>query len=432
MQNNFMVKKMDDIKDMVLNRILIVVMFVMFIGISISLLRISQTGFKFNYVVQFILALAIICLYLFRKNLNTITRGIIFLGILYSMALSGLLSFGLYGFGYAYFIPSSAIAFVYFNKKTGWAITLSSLGVIFLIGILFNRGVFEFVPQQANYMQSLPMWLNMMITVCLIGTVIAMFWNNLFSLLTNTFTHINNQQADIIKMNEELIVARDKALESDKLKSSFLANISHEIRTPLNIIIGFSDMLTQTDNATEREELNQVIRQNSNIMLKMVNDIVDFSKIETNSLNLNIVKVNVKDVIEEVELDLKNKKPEAVDLRVDKIDKFIYTDKDRFYQIIYNLLENALKFTEKGTVHFQCTDDDERLKFKVIDTGIGIPAEVTEKIFDRFYKVDKFTQGSGLGLSLSKSIANLMGGDIQYVSSPGTGSTFEFMLPCKN
>jgi signal transduction histidine kinase len=83
-------------------------------------------------------------------------------------------------------------------------------------------------------------------------------------------------------------------------------------------------------------------------------------------------------------------------------------------------------------VHFQCIDDNERLKFKVIDTGIGIPVEVTEKIFDRFYKVDKFTQGSGLGLSLSKSIANLMGGDIQFVSSPGTGSTFEFMLPCKN
>jgi signal transduction histidine kinase len=432
MQNSFMVKKMDDIKDMVLNRILIVVMFVMVFGISISLLRISQTGFKFNYVVQFILALSIIGLYLFRKNLTTITRGIIFLAILYSMALSGLLSFGLYGFGYAYFIPSSAIAFVYFNKKTGWAITLSSLGVIFLIGVLFNRGVFEFVPHQANYMQSLPMWLNMMITICLIGTVIAMFWNNLFSLLTNTFTHINHQQTDIVKMNQELIVARDKALESDKLKSSFLANISHEIRTPLNIIIGFSDMLSQTDSASERDELNQVIRQNSNIMLKMVNDIVDFSKIETNSLNLSVVMFNVKDVIEEVELDLRGVKPEGVELVVDKVDKFVYTDRDRFYQIIFNLLQNGLKFTEKGTVHFQCIDNDTTLIFKVTDTGIGIPEEVTEKIFDRFYKVDKFTQGSGLGLSLSKSIANLMGGDILVESVHGTGSTFVFSMPCKN
>jgi signal transduction histidine kinase len=432
MQKEFSKNKMNEIKDMVLNRILIVIMFVMVIGMTISLLRFSQTGFKINYVIQFVLALAIVCLYLFRKRFSTITRGIIFLGILYSMALSGILSFGLYGFGYAYFIPSSAIAFVYFNKKTGWTITISSLVALLLFGFLFNQGVLEFGPPKANYMQSLPMWLNMIITVCIIGTVIAMFWNNLFSLLTNTFTHINNQQADIIKMNEELIIARDKALESDKLKSSFLANISHEIRTPLNIIIGFSDMLSQTDDASEREELNQVIRQNSNIMLKMVNDIVDFSKIETNSLNLNVVEVNVRNVIDEVERELKNTKSETVDLIVDKIDKYIYTDKDRFYQILFNLLENALKFTEKGSVHFQCTDDDERLKFRVIDTGIGIPEEVTQKIFDRFYKVDKFTQGSGLGLSLSKSIANLMGGDILVESVHGSGSTFEFSLPCKN
>jgi signal transduction histidine kinase len=432
MQNGFLVKKMDEIKDMVLNRILIVIMFVMVIGISISLLRISQTGFKINYAVQIFLALVIVFLYLFRKKLSTITKGIIFLGTLYSMALSGLLSFGLYGFGYAYFIPSSAIAFVYFNKKTGWALTLSSLGVVLLIGILFNRGVFEFAPQSTNYMQSLPMWLNMIITICLIGTVIAMFWNNLFSLLTNTFTHINNQQTDIIKMNEQLIIARDMAQESDKLKSSFLANISHEIRTPLNIILGFSDMLSETTDVKERAELNQVIRQNSEIMLKMVNNIVDFSRIEANSLKLNVSLINVKDVICEVEKELSYEKSDAVDLVIENTDKFIYADKERFYQIIYNLLENALKFTEKGKVHLQCVADEELLKFKVTDTGIGIPEESTQKIFDRFYKIDKFKPGFGLGLSLSKTIANLMGGDITVVSEPGKGSTFEFMLPCKN
>jgi signal transduction histidine kinase len=432
MKNDFLVLKMNEIKDMVLNRILIVIMFVMVLGMTISLLRISQTGFKINYGVQFLLALVIVFLYLFRRKLNTITKGVIFLGTLYAMALSGLLSFGLYGFGYAYFIPSSAVAFVYFNKKTGWAITLSSLGVILLIGVMFSSGIFKFEPQKANYMQSLPMWLNMIVTVCMIGTVIAMFWNNLFSLLTNTFTHINNQQADMKKMNEQLIIARDKALESDKLKSSFLANISHEIRTPLNIIIGFSDMLSETDSASERAELNQVIRQNSNVMLKMVNDIVDFSKIETNSLTLNLTKFNVKDVIEEVEKNLKHAKPETVDLHLEKIDKIVIADKDRFYQIIYNLIDNALKFTGNGKVHLQCIDNDEKLHFKVSDTGIGIPEEELERIFDRFYKVDKFTPGPGLGLSLSKSIAILMGGDIQVVSQPGNGSTFEFKLPCLN
>jgi signal transduction histidine kinase len=432
MQNDFLVKKIDEIKDMVLNRVLIVVMFVMVLGISISLLRISQTGFKINYGIQMFMALVVISLYVFRKKLNTITKGAIFLGILYIMALSGLLSFGLYGFGYTYFIPAAAIAFVYFNKKTGWAITLSSLGIIILIGFLFNRGILVFSPKQTGYMQSVSMWMNMIITVCLIATVITMFWSNLFSLLTNTFTHINNQQSDMIKMNEQLIIARDKAQESDKLKSSFLANISHEIRTPLNIILGFSDMLSETVDIKERAELNQVIRQNSEVMLKMVNNIVDFSRIEANSLKLNVSLINVKDVICEVEKELSYEKSEAVDLIIENTDKFIYTDKDRFYQIIYNLLENALKFTEKGIVHLQCVDDEEHMKFKVTDTGIGIPEEATQKIFDRFYKIDKFKPGFGLGLSLSKTIANMMGGDITFVSEPGKGSTFEFMLPCKN
>jgi signal transduction histidine kinase len=432
MQNDFLVRKIDEIKDMVLNRVLIVVMFVMIFGISISLLRISQTGFIINYGIQMFMAMVVISLYIFRKRLNTITKGAIFLGILYVMALSGLISFGLYGFGYTYFIPAAAIAFVYFNKKTGWAITLSSLGVILVIGILFNRGIIVFSPKQTGYMQSVPMWMNMIITVCLIATVITMFWSNLFNLLTNTFTHINNQQTDMIKMNEQLIIARDKAQESDKLKSSFLANISHEIRTPLNIILGFSDMLSETTNANERAELNQVIRQNSEIMLKMVNNIVDFSRIEANSLKLNVSLINVKDVVCEIEKELTFNKPETVDLVIENADKFIYTDKDRFHQIIYNLLDNALKFTEKGKVHFQCVDDDGKLKFKVTDTGIGISEQATGKIFDRFFKIDKFKPGFGLGLSLSKSIANLMGGDITVVSMPGKGSTFEFILPCKN
>jgi signal transduction histidine kinase len=432
MQNDFLVKKIDEIKDMVLNRVLIVVMFVMVFGISISLLRISQTGFKINYGIQMFMALVVISLYVFRKKLNTITKGAIFMGILYVMALSGLISFGLYGFGYTYFIPAAAIAFVYFNKKTGWTITLSSLGIIIVIGILFNQGILMFSPKQTGYMQSVPMWMNMIITVCLIATVITMFWSNLFSLLTNTFTHINNQQSDMIKMNEQLIVARDKAQESDKLKSSFLANISHEIRTPLNIILGFSDMLSETTDANERAELNQVIRQNSEVMLKMVNNIVDFSRIEANSLKLNISLINVKDVIGEVEKELIYEKSDAVDLIIENTDKFIYTDKDRFYQIIYNLLENALKFTEKGKVHLQCINDEEYMKFKITDTGIGITEESVKKIFDRFYKIDKFKPGFGLGLSLCKTIANMMGGDITVVSEPGKGSTFEFMLPCKN
>jgi signal transduction histidine kinase len=432
MQSNLLEKKMDDIKDSVLNRVLIVIMFVMLLGITISLLRVSQTGFKFNYGVQILLAVVIFLLYLFRRKMKTVVKGAVFLGTMLVLALSGLLSFGLYGFGYAYFIPASAIAFVYFSRRTGWVITLSGLAIILIVAVLFNKGVMNFSPQKADYMESLPMWLNMIITVCLISTVITMFWSNLFKLLTNTFTHINNQQNDIIKMNEQLIVARDKAQESDRLKSSFLANISHEIRTPLNIIIGFSDMLAQTNDPQEKNEFSQVVRHNSNVMLKIVNDIVDFSKIETNTLSLNSSSFNVKEVVMEVEKNVLWKKPPTVVWECDVLDKNIVADKDRIHQILFNLTENAMKFTEAGKVQLKCSEKEGKLLFSVIDSGIGIAHEEQPRIFDRFYKVDKFSPGAGLGLSLSKSIATMMGGDILVDSKQGEGSVFEFWIPVMN
>ncbi|HPR30655.1 MAG TPA: ATP-binding protein [Prolixibacteraceae bacterium] len=428
-QKNYLKEKMDQTKDMVMNRVLIVIMFVVTLGIAISLMRISQTGFLFNYGVQIFLALVILFLYLFRNRLKTKTKGIIFLCCLYILALSGLISFGLYGFGWAYFIPAASISFLYFNKRTGWTLSLSSLLVILVIGMMFNRGILEFYPEKNGYMQSLPMWLNMIITASLISILITMFWNNLFDLLSNTFTHINYQQEDMAKMNRELIIARDKAMESDRLKSSFLANISHEIRTPLNIIIGFSHMLAQTDDPEEREELNQVVLANSNIMLKMVNDIVDFSKIETNTLNFNNTQFNMKEVLNSIEKELCMKVPDNVRLTIDKEEEQLTTDKDRFQQILFNLLDNALKFTAEGDVSLQIRKENGWLLFRVSDTGMGIPDGEHEKIFDRFYKIDKFSQGSGLGLSLSKSMANMMGGDITVESEPGKGSTFSFILP---
>jgi len=432
MQSNFLEKKMDEIKDSVLNRVLIVIMFVMLLGITISLLRVSQTGFKINYGVQIILAVIIFLLYVFHRKLSTVAKGAIFLGTMLVLALSGLLSFGLYGFGYAYFIPASAIAFVYFNRQTGWFITLSGLVIILVVAVLFNKGIMNFSPEKDDYMESLPMWLNMIITVCLISTVITMFWNNLFKLLTNTFTHIKNQQNDIVSMNEQLIIARDKAQESDRLKSSFLANISHEIRTPLNIIIGFSDMLAQTNDPQEKNEFSQVVRHNSNVMLKIVNDIVDFSKIETNTLSLNSIRFNIEEVVKEVEKNVLWKKPSAVVWECNVLDRNIVADKDRIHQILFNLTENAMKFTESGKVHLQCLEEEGKLSFHVVDTGIGIANEEQPRIFDRFYKVDKFSPGAGLGLSLSKSIANMMGGDIVVYSKQGEGSVFKFWIPVMN
>ena len=432
MESDFLKQKMDQTKDMVLNRILIVLLFFMAFGISISMLRIPDTGFRFIYGVQLFTALTIVFLYFFGNKLSTQKKGTIFMFALYSMGIGALCSFGLYGFGFIYFIPASALAFVYYSRKTGWTITISSFFLLAIIAVLFRFKVLNFFPENIHYMETVSMWMNMIMTVLLISIVITMFWNNLYSLLTNTFTHIHNQQKDMTKMNDDLILARDKAQQSDRLKSSFLQNISHEIRTPLNIIIGFSDMVSQTDDPQEHKEFNAVIRDNCNTMLKIVNDIVDFSKIETNTLNISKAKFNVLDVLSSVEKEILRKHNKDIEFRIDKIDTIVETDKDRFFQIIFNLVDNAFKFTNEGTIELKSIENEKELLFVVSDTGIGIHESELEKIFDRFYKIDAFKGGAGLGLSLSKSIANCIGGDVCVESVLGKGSTFTFKLSKQN
>jgi signal transduction histidine kinase len=243
MEADFLKQKMDQTKDMVLSRILIVLFFFMALGLTISLLRVPETGFKFIYGVQMCLAVIMVLLYVFQNKLKSNVKGAIFLSVIYTMALMSVFSFGIYGFGWAYFIPAVALGFLYYNKRIGTILAIVSFFILASAAFLFSKGILSFKPENSNYMENFSNWLNMIITTLLISIVIVMFWNNLYSLVSNTFQHIYNQQEDMKKMNQELVIARDRAQQSDKMKSSFLQNISHEIRTPLNIIIGFSDMV---------------------------------------------------------------------------------------------------------------------------------------------------------------------------------------------
>jgi signal transduction histidine kinase len=242
------------------------------------------------------LAVVVIGLYLLRNKISSTIKGGIFMGALFILALSGLASWGLYGFGYVYFIPATAVAFFYFNRKTAWSIAIAALASIIFIGFLFSQNILSFVPDSIDYMQSFAMWLNMIITLSLVTVAITLFWSNLHGSLLFTFMHINDQQAQLQKMNDELVLAKEQAEQSDKLKSSFLANMSHEIRTPLNIIIGFSDMMAETDDPSERQEMQNTVKENCEVLLKLVNDIVDYSKIETESISLYNTHFNIDKV----------------------------------------------------------------------------------------------------------------------------------------
>ncbi|MDL2213231.1 PAS domain-containing protein [Bacteroides sp. OttesenSCG-928-N06] len=231
---------------------------------------------------------------------------------------------------------------------------------------------------------------------------------------------------------KEMILAKDKAEALDRLKSAFLASMSHEIRTPLNAIVGFSDMLCEIDDPDERQEYVDIIRHNNDLLLKLISDILDLSKIEADMFELTNCEISLKALSHNIISSMKIKETEQVKLLFnDKLPDITFRgDPDRIAQVVSNLINNALKFTHKGYVSYGYElRNKNQLYFYVEDTGIGIPAEDLNKIFDRFVKLDTFVQGTGLGLPVSKSIVEQMGGNMGVESKIGVGSRFWFTLP---
>ena len=223
-----------------------------------------------------------------------------------------------------------------------------------------------------------------------------------------------------------------KAQEADKMKNAFIANMSHEIRTPLNAIVGFSRLITETDNASEQQEYLTIINNNSDLLLQLINDILDFAKIESGTLNYNLSWVDLKDVCQEVYISqsLKMTSDVALLYNGDMLPSVrLRTDTQRIEQVLLNLLSNAIKCTNQGFVSLSYEVEGDFVRVSVTDTGIGIDKEKQASVFERFVKLDDFRQGTGLGLSICKMIIEKLGGEIGLRSELGKGSTFWFTLP---
>ena len=235
------------------------------------------------------------------------------------------------------------------------------------------------------------------------------------------------------KMEEELLKAKEAAEISNHLKSAFLANMSHEIRTPLNAIVGFSNVLAYTEDENERQEYIKIIENNNTLLLQLIGDILDLSKIEAGVFEFVYSKVNLNvllmEVIRAARLRLKNDSVvvEFVECLPECV---ICSDVNRLMQVMNNLITNAIKFTTKGSIRVGYRlREDESLYFYVSDTGCGIPADKLKEVFGRFVKLNSFQQGTGLGLSICESIVTRLGGQIGVISEVGQGSTFWFTLP---
>lgn len=231
----------------------------------------------------------------------------------------------------------------------------------------------------------------------------------------------------------ELKKARKQAEQSDKLKSAFLANMSHEIRTPLNAIVGFSDLLMITDDPAEKEEYSKIINTNNELLLKLINDILDLSKIEAGSVELKVEEFDLAVYFDELATAMQYR---VVNPRVRLTSVNPYTtcmvklDKNRFAQIVTNYVTNAIKYTPEGFIEMGYEKVDEGIRIYVRDTGIGIQEDKKCKVFHRFEKLDEFAQGTGLGLSICKAIIEACGGSLGFESEYGKGSLFWAVLPC--
>ena len=245
---------------------------------------------------------------------------------------------------------------------------------------------------------------------------------------------INYDITELKRTEEMLVKARDKAEASDRLKYAFLANMSHEIRTPLNAIVGFSSLLTSTENAAEKELYNSLIGHNNKLLLNLINDVIDLSKIESGYLELRPDWVNLTELLDESVAEYAHQVPSGVELLTNypAHDSLVELDRLRIKQILSNFLSNALKNTTTGHVEVFYEVDHQSVRIGVKDTGRGIPQNMLEKIFERFEKLDSFAQGAGLGLPICKLIVEKMNGRILVDSQLGIGTTFIIELPCRS
>lgn len=263
-----------------------------------------------------------------------------------------------------------------------------------------------------------------------------------FRVFSAAFAWIDGQMAHVITsvdidhqktIEEELRIAKEKAENLDRLKSAFLANMSHEIRTPLNAIVGFASLLVESDDKKERQDYVDIMQENTELLLQLISDILDLSKIEAGTLDFTMDYLDIKSFCEDIirNYDIKEDKPVPVLLAPTLPNFYIYTDKKRLMQVITNFINNALKFTNKGQIllEYHLKEDTSEIEFSVADTGMGIEPDKVDRVFDRFVKLNSFSKGTGLGLSICRSIIEHLGGTIGVESEMGTGSRFWFTHP---
>jgi signal transduction histidine kinase/CheY-like chemotaxis protein len=382
------------------------------------------------------IAMLVLVLIFFIKYLSIKNKKLLFNATFYILSIVLSIYLGIKGPSFTILICTSVMITLFQSKRAGLiSIALNAIIFLFIMAIVPIKSTSLTFFQEYTLVE----WIGVGVNLIAFNTLLVFSVASLVNRLNESFLKEKNLLASLKRESLHLMIAKQKAEESDRLKSAFLHNISHEIRTPLNAIIGFSALLTVPDNSLEEQTMYiESILKGSDQLLSIVNDIIDISSIEAKSANNQLSKVNLNSRIEKL---CNQFMPVAAEKNISLIFKTafsserteILTDQSKFDRILSNLISNAIKFTLKGQIILGYELKDSEIEFFVSDTGIGIPSELHSKIFENFYQVeqsfDRLFEGTGLGLSICKALVGHLGGKIWLHSESGSGSTFYFTLP---
>ena len=380
--------------------------------------------------------LVLLFIFLF-KNQSMKAKKILFSAIFYVISIILFIYLGIKGPSIIILLCISVLITLFQSKRAG-LIAVASNAVIFLLflAVLPIQSINLSFFKEFTITTWIGNGLNLIAFNCLVVLSVA----SLVDQLNESFLKEKKLQLQLMRESLDLLAAKQKVEESDRLKSAFLANMSHEVRTPLNSIIGFSELLVDPDfEEDQKNEFIQHIISNGNSLLTIISDIMDISKMESGEIKIRKSQINtqkfISDIKEKFASQAEDRKLELKLILPDNdVEKVIFADVERLRQIFNNLISNAIKFTTNGRIELGYLLTCTTIEFFVRDTGIGIPAEYHDIIFKRFRQVETSTTrkfgGNGLGLAISKNLVELMGGKIWLESEFGKGSVFYFTLPC--
>lgn len=382
------------------------------------------------------------CLILFfNKRIKLFTKITILTIGLYILSISLLIKLGQFGPGLTWLAACSIIAALLRGLKAAVISIIFNLIIVFSIAFLLIHFKTDLTAFKDYTVLS---WIAVGMNLILINAITAIPLAILLNTLDKTLLSEKKLKNELVIYNQKLKIEKQKAQESDRLKSAFLANLSHDIRTPMNAIMGFSELtLMECQNNPLMVKYTGQIYQNSEYLKNLINDIVDISLIESKQIKFSYEIVDLNSIIAELKEMIKilpqmeNRSDLYFQFSIDQAlnNQSTYLDKTHLKQILLNLITNSIKYTPKGQINISIHKRSEFLEFSVQDNGIGIPPNQQEKIFERFMKIERKGQfnvpGIGLGLSISKALAESMGGKIGFKSNEGEGTTFFFTLPFK-